>query len=134
MTNNNIFYSIGGFMKNIKLLGLLLMFYFVASTIYPQEGFTGPGSREKIRQYKTITVSEAKNLPDDSLVVLTGNIIQSLGDEKYKFRDSTGEIIIEIDQKIWRGLSVSVSDIVEISGEVDIERGRIEIEVKSIRK
>ena len=121
-------------MKNIRFLSLFLILCFFASTIYAQEGFTGPGSKSNTRQYQTVTVSQAKTLPDDSLVVLTGNIIQSLGDEKYTFRDSTGDITIEIDRKIWRGLSVGVSDLVEISGEVDIERGRVEIEVKSIRK
>ncbi|MDR0867144.1 MAG: NirD/YgiW/YdeI family stress tolerance protein [Planctomycetota bacterium] len=75
-----------------------------------------------------------KKLPDDTMVILQGTIIQSLGDEKYLFRDSSGEIVIDIDRKVWRGLSAGINDRVEIYGEVDVEHGDIEIEVKTIRK
>ena len=111
-------------MKKIGFLGLVLLFFLGMTGIYAHEGFTGPG---KARQYQTVTVSQAKNLPDDFLVILTGNIIQSLGDEKYTFRDSTGDITIEIDRKVWRGLSVGVSDTVEIQGEVDVGRRGVKI-------
>lgn len=86
------------------------------------------------KQIQTVTVAQAKNLSDDSSVLLTGNITQSLGDEKYTFRDPTGDITVEIDRKIFRAASVDVSDTVEISGEVDIERKQVIIDVKNIRK
>ncbi|GHV22456.1 hypothetical protein AGMMS49959_13310 [Planctomycetales bacterium] len=57
-----------------------------------------------------------------------------MGDEKYLFQDSSGEIVIDIDRKVWRGLSVGISDRVEIYGEVDVEHGEVEIDVKTIRK
>jgi uncharacterized protein (TIGR00156 family) len=86
------------------------------------------------RQTQTVTVDEAKNLPDDTIVVLTGIITESFGDDKYTFRDPTGEITVEIDRKIWRGLSLGETDIVEISGEVDVERGKVTVDVKSMTK
>jgi len=115
------------------------IFLFLAvlsvNTVYGQ-GFTGPGSGASTRQVQTVTVSQAKNLPDDSLVILTGNIVQSLGREKFTFRDSTGDITIEIDRDLWvlLDLSVSVNDRVEIRGEIDIENRIAEIDVKYIRK
>jgi uncharacterized protein (TIGR00156 family) len=81
-----------------------------------------------------VTVSEARRLPNKSWVILTGNIVNALRDEYYTFRDSTGEITVDIERKVWRGLSVGVSDRVEISGELEIKRGQTSIEVKAVRK
>ena len=83
---------------------------------------------------QTVTVSQARNIPDDTLVILTGNIIQSLGREKFIFRDSTGDI--EIDRNLWLllNLSVNANDRVEIRGEIDIENRVAEIDVKFFRK
>jgi len=82
-----------------------------------------------------VTLNEARNLPHDSWVVLTGNIVFSLPQpNNYTFRDSSGEIIIDIGPKEWRGLSVGASDKVEISGEVKKERGQVFIKVHVIRK
>jgi uncharacterized protein (TIGR00156 family) len=82
-----------------------------------------------------LTVNEARNLPHDSWAVLTGNIVYSLPPpHNYTFRDSSGEITIDIGPKESRGLSVGVSDRVEISGEVKIHRGQVSIKVHAIRK
>jgi len=88
-------------------------------------------------QGQAITVSEARKLTRDSWVVLTGNILNALsgqGGRFYTFQDSSGEIIIEIDMRVWRGLSAGTSDTVEISGEVIIVREQVLINVKAIRK
>ncbi len=83
---------------------------------------------------KITTVQEALKLYDDSPVVLQGNIINSLGDEKYTFADETGQIIVEIDDEDWRGVNVNSDTTVEIYGEVD--KGifkKTKIDVNSIR-
>jgi uncharacterized protein (TIGR00156 family) len=92
-----------------------------------QEGFSGPGP-------DVVTVDAAKGLRDDYPVVLRGKIERSLGDEKYLFTDETGSIIVEIDNRLWRGLSVDQNNTVEITGEVDRGFTRIEIEASSIKK
>ncbi|MCL2008147.1 MAG: NirD/YgiW/YdeI family stress tolerance protein [Treponema sp.] len=80
-----------------------------------------------------ITVSEARNLPQNSWVVLSGNIINALpGGINYTFRDSSGDITVEIDRRVWRGMSVGVSDPVEICGELRMNRGQISINVRAI--
>jgi len=91
--------------------------------------------RTNARWY-AVTINEAQNLPHDSWVVLTGNIVYSLPKtNEYTFRDdSWGEITVDIGTKEWRGLSVGVSDRVEISGEVKREKGQIFIKVHAIRK
>jgi uncharacterized protein (TIGR00156 family) len=116
--------------KRLVFCGYCLAALFLAAGVYAQEGFTGPGPDGE----RTITVKQAAALADDTRVVLTGTIVRSLGDEKYIFNDATGEITIEIDRKVWRGLSVGESDRVEISGKVDKDFLKTEIEVKKIRK
>ena len=113
----------------------LLLAVLSVNAVYGQ-GFTGPGSGTNTRQVQTVTVSQARNLPDDSLVILTGNIVQSLGRERFTFRDSTGDITIEVDRNLWLllDLSVSLNDLVEIRGEIDIENRVREIDVKYIKK
>lgn len=94
----------------------------------PQGGFTGPSITT------ATTIEQAKDMGDDTYVVLQGTIEQSLGDEKYMFKDSTGTIKIEIDNEDWNGLSVAPTDVVEIKGEVDKGWTSVEIEVDEISK
>ena len=121
--------------KNVLSSIFLLLFVSSAITVYGQ-GFTGPGTGTRTSQVQTVTVSQASTLPDDSLVILTGNIVQSLGREKFTFRDSTGDITIEVDRNLWLllDLSVNANDRVEIRGEIDIDNRVAEIDVKYIRK
>jgi uncharacterized protein (TIGR00156 family) len=90
---------------------------------------------QAVMRNQPVTVNEARNLPHDSWVVLTGNIINSLPEHHdYTFRDTSGEIVVDIGLKEWRGLSVDVSDRIEIHGEVKNHRGQISIKVHAIRK
>jgi uncharacterized protein (TIGR00156 family) len=92
-----------------------------------QEGYRGPGP-------DIVTVEATKTLRDDYPVTLRGKIERFLGDEKYLFTDDTGSITVEIDDRLWRGFSVDQNDLVEITGEVDKEWKRVEVEARSIRK
>jgi uncharacterized protein (TIGR00156 family) len=109
----------------ICLVGLLAL---VGLSVNAQQGgYKGPGA-------VAITVAEAKNLRDDTPVILQGKIERFLGDEKYLFSDDTGNIVIEIDHKVWGDLSVDENEVVEISGEIDREFRGNEVEVSAIRK
>jgi len=83
---------------------------------------------------KLATIMEARNLPPDSFVILNGNIVNALpGGKHYTFRDTSGEIIVEIGSKHWRGLSVGVSDRVEIYSEVKMSKGQVMLKVHALR-
>lgn len=56
------------------------------------------------------------------------------GDEEYMFKDSTGKIVIEIDDEDWGGLTVGPKDTVEISGEIDRDFKKMKLDVFKIRK
>ena len=92
-----------------------------------QGGFSGPSISKT-------TVKQAKTLKDDMPVVLEGNIIQHLGKDNYLFRDSTGEITIEIDHNNWNGVTVEPKDVVTIHGETDKDWNSVEIEVDYVTK
>ena len=119
-------------MAKSKLIGILHLILF--PLIIHGEGFFGPGSQGQAEAlFQPITVMEARALPKNSWVVLSGNIVNTLpGGKHFTFRDLTGEIIVEIERKVWRGLSVGVSDKVEIHGYIEISRGQASIEVKAI--
>ncbi len=81
-------------------------------------GFQGPtGGTEND------TVAKALKAWDESPVMLTGNIVERLAgsDDKYMFRDATGQIIVDIDHELFWGKTVTPANTVRIAGEVDKE-------------
>ena len=108
-------------------LGLVLGFSANAMANPAAGGFTGPSQA-------AVSVADAKNLSDDTPVVLVGKIEKSLGGEKYLFTDKSGSVTVEIDNEDWRGLSVNEKDTVELRGEVDKDFTSFEIGVDSVIK
>lgn len=81
------------------------------------------------------SVADVKNKSDDTLVVMQGKIVKALGHDKYTFSDDTGEIIIEIDEEDFDGVTVTAGEMIEISGEVDKDLMKpAKVEVKKIKK
>lgn len=81
------------------------------------------------------TIADAKDKADDTIVVLQGYIAKSLGGDKYAFTDKTGEIIIEIDDDEFDGVSVTSGEMIEIMGEIDKDSKKpAKVEVKTIKK
>ena len=104
-------------MKKIFLTLLAVIASVSVAKSQTTGGFEGPS----INQNST-TVAEALKLSDEANVTLTGHIVNSLGDEKYTFKDATGEVIIEVDDEDWHGVKVTPENIVTINGEVDKEK------------
>ena len=75
-------------------------------------GFSGPG-------IEVTTVTQALGMRDDTNVILQGNIVRSLGGEKYIFRDATGESAVDIDDHLWAGNDVTPETRVELHCELD---------------
>lgn len=121
-------------MKTITIFsaGLLL-----AGAAMAQGGFTGnagaaPGGFAG--PVTVVTAEQVKTLNDDSKVTLRGTIERHVGGENYIFKDASGTVEVEIDDRRWAGQTVSPKDQVEIFGEVDKNWKSVEVDVKKIRK
>jgi uncharacterized protein (TIGR00156 family) len=117
-------------MKKMVLALLTLLSVLAMSQAQTGGGFAGPGANAN----SATTVKEALKLRDDSIVILQGRIVASLGDEKYTFQDATGSVVVEIDDDDWRGITVTPETTIEITGELDKEVFEAtKIDVKSFR-
>ncbi|WP_392566817.1 YgiW/YdeI family stress tolerance OB fold protein [Utexia brackfieldae] len=130
-------------MKKLTLVCLITTLCLSGATMaksHPQGGFNDGTMHPELSAggfqgglVSANTVEQAKQLPDDAWVVLKGHIVKQTGKEEYTFRDSTGDIQVEIDRHRWRGQTINPDDVVEIAGEIDKDWNSIEIEVKEIK-
>lgn len=101
--------------------------------------YTGPGTNTPGTTTSATTPTTVKQLldtgKDDQHVMLRGHITRSLGDDKYEFADSTGQVIIEIDEKRWPAdHPVNEKSTVELTGKYDKELiGKSKVEVRGIK-
>ena len=112
-------------MKRALVVAIALLTFVATGSLWA--GFQGPGSEN------LTTVAAAKKARDESYVTLTGNIVKQIKHEHYIFRDSTGEIEVEIDADEWGGITVGPETTVRILGEIDKDMFRSKkVDVKRI--
>ncbi|QFU24966.1 NirD/YgiW/YdeI family stress tolerance protein [Shewanella eurypsychrophilus] len=108
-----------------KLTGSLILSCVL--TLPAFAAYNGPGVSTQVN-----TAADASEAKDDTPVELTGYLVKSLGDEKYLFRDTSGEVEVEIEDALWRDIEVSSDTTVTLKGEVDDGWQGIEIEIDSL--
>jgi uncharacterized protein (TIGR00156 family) len=93
--------------------------------------YTGPGAQAAVATVKQL-LDAGK---DDQAVTLRGHIVKSVGDEKYRFADDTGEILVKIDRKRWpAGQPVDDKSTVELTGKYDKALiGTSKVKVRSLK-
>ncbi|GIU17126.1 MULTISPECIES: YgiW/YdeI family stress tolerance OB fold protein [unclassified Shewanella] len=117
-------------MKKCVLVGGLLLAssgVLAAQGVDKKGGFIGPSN------VKVQTVAVALEAKDDTQVLLMGYIVAGLGDEEYQFKDDTGEIVIEIDDRDWNGVEATPETKIVIQGEVDSGWSYTTIDVDSVK-
>lgn len=88
-------------------------------------GFSGPtGSPDGCS-----TVAMALKARDDTYCALEGHIINRISRDRYTFRDHTGSIVVDIDDKDFRGMTVTPETRVRLIGEVDRDYSHVELDV-----
>lgn len=80
------------------------------------------------------SVSKESSWKDDQFVVLQGKIVEQVGRDDFRFKDASGELIIEIDRKAWRGQEINPNDEVKLFGEVDKSWNKTEVEIHRVEK
>ena len=103
-------------MRIFSLLAISLMLFLSAPISSALAGFQGPTATAQIT-----TVAAALKARDDAPVTLTGHIVQRVAgdDDNYLFRDASGQIVVDIDDEVFQGRTVTPQTRVRISGEVD---------------
>ena len=114
------------------LFFLLLAFSLVISmeSAPVAAGFEGPGVAATVT--RAVDVLGAQ---DDAPCVLEGHLVEKLPRRKhrYLFEDHSGQVVVEIDNKIFEQLTITPKDKVRLQGHVDWNRKRPnEVEVDSI--
>jgi uncharacterized protein (TIGR00156 family) len=80
------------------------------------------------------SVMEVSTLPDNTPVTMRGRITKDMGDNIYVFEDSSGTIMMEIDESDWNGNTVRVNDVVTVYGNIDKSDNYVEVDVTSIER
>lgn len=97
-----------------------------ATMSYQKGGYSGPNN------VAVDTVANALEAKDESSAVLTGYIIESIGDEEYRFQDTSGEIIVEIDSDNWNGINATPDTKLVLKGEVENDWSSRSVEIDSV--
>lgn len=66
-----------------------------------------------------VTVQQIPMMRDNQNVVMTGYIVENLGDEMYVFQDSTGTINVEIEPVVLGEMIIVPNTKMKIKGEID---------------
>jgi uncharacterized protein (TIGR00156 family) len=119
-------------------LGLFLVLSINGGLMAQEGGFTEKSPQANANSAdNNMVITTAKNaltMADDANVVLLGKIVRSAGEDKYVFRDSTGELTLEIDDHIWDGQNVTSDDFVVLLGQIDKEVAKdMEVDVHHVQ-
>ena len=126
-------------MKKFLLIMTAIMF---ASNIALAD-FTGPSSYSVNQGFQSSTpdsmssvgsVKDVMGMYDDQIAVVKGKITKRISEDKYLFKDKTGEMVVEIDYKYWGGLQVNEKDTLELTGKVDKDYNSVVLDVFSVKK
>jgi uncharacterized protein (TIGR00156 family) len=111
-------------MKRLLQIACLLA---IATTVPATAQFTGPGAAGA-----EVSAAQATAARPGTYVTLVGNIVTHLREDYYTFRDSSGEIRVEIASNLFQNRTVSPETQVRLLGEVDIGRSGPYVWVKAL--
>ena len=71
-----------------------------------------------------VTVAKAKTLKDETAVTLKGTISKHISGDDFELKDTSGNIILDIDDDLWQPMQLKAGDKVKVVGEVDTHRSK----------
>lgn len=80
-----------------------------------------------------ISIGEALAVPDDSKVVVTGQVVQQIDSDHYLLRDSTGSITAHIEESTMGKVKVAPDARLRIGGTVDQDHKPPLLEAKTVQ-
>ncbi len=80
-----------------------------------------------------ISIGEALAVPDESKVVVTGQVVQQIDSDHYLLRDNTGSITARIDADMFGKVKVAPDTHLRIGGTVDQDHQPPLLEAKTVQ-
>lgn len=114
-------------MKKFLVASLLAISIFAVAS--NRGGFSSTGKNISVSK-----ISQKNSWTDDQHIILEGTILRQVGKDDFVFKDSTGELIVEIDDDAWKGETITPDDRVRVYAEVDKSWKELEVEVYKIEK
>ncbi|HFZ8993515.1 TPA: YdeI family stress tolerance OB fold protein [Citrobacter freundii] len=93
-----------------------------------EDGYRGAEDARKM------SVEYAKTMHDGATVSLRGNLIDHKGEDRYVFRDESGEITTIIPKAVFDGREVQPDNLVSISGSLDKKSNPPVVRVTHLQK
>ena len=90
------------------------------------------GFKQDLSQMPVSTVQSVQNMPENTMVVMQGNISKRIEKDKYMFNDNTGEMMLEIEGYAWNGQDVAPTDVVTVVGEIYKDGNMTIVEVDEV--
>jgi uncharacterized protein (TIGR00156 family) len=115
----------------------MLLVIFMAGSMFSTASWAGKSDQVIMTEaaQNMVTVAEAKQLPDETAVMLSGVIVRKTHKDHFELKDSSGKIGIEVDSDLWRPMGLKAGDKVKVMGEVDTHTGQAtDIDVVQIAK
>ena len=124
-------------MKN--LLYVLVAAVFISGAAFAD--FTGPSGYPQNQGFQgvsmncsVVSIKDVMNMYDDQITSIRGNIVNRISDDKYLFRDKSGEMVVEIDYKYWNGIQADEKTVLELTGKVDKDYNSVTLDVFMVKK
>ena len=115
----------------------MLLVIFISGSMFSTASWAGKSDQVIMTEaaQNTVTVAEAKQLPDETAVMLSGVIVRKTHKDHFELKDNSGKIGIEVDSDLWRPMGLKAGDKVKVMGEVDTHTGQAtDIDVVQIGK
>lgn len=115
----------------------MLLVIFISGSMFSTASWAGKSDQVIMTEaaQNMVTVAEAKQLPDETAVMLSGVIVRKTHKDYFELKDSSGKIGIEVDSDLWRPMGLKAGDKVKVMGEVDTHTGQAtDIDVVQIGK
>ncbi|WP_425918275.1 NirD/YgiW/YdeI family stress tolerance protein [Acinetobacter sp. TSRC1-2] len=115
----------------------MLLVLFVSGLMFSTTSWAGKSDQVIMTEaaQNMVTVAEAKQLPDETAVTLSGVIVRKTHKDHFELKDSSGKIGIEVDSDLWSPMGLKAGDKVKVIGEVDANTGQAtDIDVVQIGK
>ena len=106
----------------IRTIAILFTVFALSTNAFA--GFDGPRAAPKV-----VNADSISDMKDDTKVTIEGYIVEQINVNHYLFKDDTGDIKVEIEDKVFRGINVTPETQIRLIGEVDKDWNKVTVDV-----